>query len=227
MAENIAKDIVKEEGLDIEKEMEEIKKLPPHERITRLNTLKKRIENLREKEEAAAGELLEKSKAEEEAEKFEELMRRLKIHHQNNINVEDLFTVLKEETETEDKKKEKESVQPGEKEPEELEEIARKAPQPTEEGLEKPYGQVLDEVSSTYQTAASNIYSGLKTIRDKASSGQALTEEEKRRMENYKGFIGEMEKGKGAEYVSEQLKETVTRSEYALKQIENYIKREI
>jgi hypothetical protein len=181
---------------EIEKEMNNIKKLPPEERLREIEKLEKIRKEEMEKAEALREEsMFQMEKSEKEREEEEQ---------------------KKNEEESEERKRGR-----GESLEEEVSLDARGKAQRNKERIQQ------QTIAGIYQViSAGDVYSGLREIRNRAASGQSLTDEDERRIRSYGQLIesGEMYRTQSSSSGagSGAFENNLTRAEEALKQIEAY-----
>ncbi len=181
--------------------LDEIKTLPPTERIKKLLELRKGVKEAVEK----------RQKELEEAEKTA------------------IVEVEKEEIKKEARKKQEEeeqikiiqpAVRPAPPEEINLEEIllAEK-----KQAVEAPasYGRIIDEIKTTLYEAAPSIYKGMQELRNKASEGE-LSRDDKRRFESYNEMLEQLSNVTPGAIKNKEAKENLLKMQYAMRQTEQY-----
>ncbi len=180
--------------------LEEIKKLPPTERIRKLLELKKGVKDAIEK----------RQKELEEAEKV-------------------TIVEVKKEAEEKEKRKEEEeqtvktlqpAVRPAPPEEINLEEILMSEKKPE---IEAPanYGKIIDEIKTTLYDVAPAIYQGMQELRNKASEGE-LSENDRKRFSAYNDMIGQLSNVSPDRIKNKETKENLLKMQYAMRQTEQY-----
>lgn len=181
--------------------LEEIKKLPPNERIKKLLDLRKNVKEAIEK----------RQKELEEAEKIAESA---------------VVEIGKDEDE---KKREAEfavrqiqpAVTPAPPEDEvSLEEMVA-AEKPAEAEAPVDYGKIVDEIKTTLYDIAPAIYQGMKELRNKASE-EDFTEEDKKRFESYNEMMDQISTLNIGYMRNKETRENLLKMQYAMRETETY-----
>ena len=172
--------------------IEQIKKLPPEQRIKYL----RKLEEQKKKEIEEAEKILVNSETEIQRQREKE----------------------EEEGKKEQEKREIRAIATGNQE--KLEEMVRESP--AEEAPKAAvYGAPLEELRNIYQIAKPEIYDSIKDLRNTAAE-RDLTAEEERRLNSYNSAFSQINSVQAAYIRDQQTRVTVLKAKEALDQIKKY-----
>jgi hypothetical protein len=180
--------------------LEEIKKLPPAERIKKLLELKKDVKDAMEK----------RQKEFEEAEKVAIVEVKKEAEEKEKIKEEEEQTI----------KTLQPAVRPAPPEEINLEEILLSEKKPAVEAPAN-YGKIIDEIKTSLYSAAPAIYQGVKELRNKASEGD-FSENDRKRFNAYNEMLEQLSTVRPDMIKNKETRENLLKMQYAMRQTEHY-----
>jgi hypothetical protein len=180
--------------------LDEIKKLPPAERIKKLLELKKDVKDAMEK----------RQKEFEEAEKVAIVEVKKEAEEKEKIKEEEEQTI----------KTLQPAVRPAPAEEINLEEILL-SEKKTEVEAPANYGKIIDEIKTTLYDVAPIIYQGMQELRNKASEGE-LSDNDRKRFRAYNEMISQLSNVSPDRIKNKETKENLLKMQYAMRQTEQY-----